>query len=85
MNYPINRVDARANGFFLPFQDRIIDDPSPLIIVEKSRQVGVSWTVAFKLVAEKCVQGATVDGGCHRAMNCRRDCSRRTARCSPRP
>lgn len=42
-----------ANSFFLPYQQRWIKDRSPLKIMEKSRQVGMSWASAFALVKEQ--------------------------------
>lgn len=38
------------NGFFLPYQKKWILDNSRIKIMEKSRQIGMSWTTAYKLV-----------------------------------
>ncbi len=38
------------NSFFLPYQKKWILDESRIKIMEKSRQVGISWTTAYRLV-----------------------------------
>lgn len=47
--------------FFLPFQRDYIKDESRLILVEKSRQIGFSWSAAYKLVRRKSRKGAKLD------------------------
>ncbi|MDR2030108.1 MAG: terminase family protein [Puniceicoccales bacterium] len=39
-----------AGSFFLPYQSRWICDTSRLKILEKSRQIGMSWATAYRLV-----------------------------------
>jgi phage FluMu gp28-like protein len=36
--------------YFLPYQQRWIDDPSPLKIIEKSRQIGITYADAYDSV-----------------------------------
>lgn len=45
----------------LPFQRRILDDESPLILIEKARQIGVTEYVALKAVRAASADGARVD------------------------
>src|SRR5258706_4176595 len=47
--------------YFLPYQTRWIQDSSPLKIMEKSRQVGVSFATAYSAVKRAAVQGARLD------------------------
>ena len=47
--------------FFLPYQQRWINDNSRLKIIEKSRQIGISMATAYRLVRE------------HAQRNCRYD------------
>src|SRR5438477_688587 len=47
--------------YFLPFQSRWVNDLSPLKIVEKSRQVGLSSTTAFSALKRVACQGARLD------------------------
>ena len=39
-----------GGDFFLPYQKKWILDNSRIKIMEKSRQIGMSWTTAYKLV-----------------------------------
>lgn len=39
-----------TNTFFLPYQKRWITDTSQIKIMEKSRQIGISWATAYALV-----------------------------------
>jgi phage FluMu gp28-like protein len=43
-------IPAEPEKIFLPFQQRWIDDTSRLKLMEKSRQIGVSWSTAFAAV-----------------------------------
>jgi phage FluMu gp28-like protein len=47
--------------FFLPYQERWIRDNSKLKLMEKSRQIGLSWSTAYRLVRQKSQKGATFD------------------------
>lgn len=46
---------------FLPFQRRWIDDHSRLKIMEKSRQIGISWSTAYATVERTAPKGAKND------------------------
>jgi len=46
---------------FLPYQRRWIEDPSPLKLMEKSRQVGMSWATAYRLVSRLSRPGMRYD------------------------
>lgn len=48
-------------GFFLPYQRAWIEDRSRLKLMEKSRQIGLSWSTAYALVRRKSTQGAAGD------------------------
>jgi phage FluMu gp28-like protein len=47
--------------FFLPYQARWIKDDSKLKLMEKSRQIGLSWSTAYRLVREKSKVGVKFD------------------------
>ncbi|MDE6576225.1 MAG: terminase family protein [Opitutales bacterium] len=47
--------------FFLPYQQRWINDPARLKIVEKSRQIGLSMATAYHLVREHSCQKCRYD------------------------
>jgi phage FluMu gp28-like protein len=47
--------------FFLPYQTRWIQDPSPKRLIEKSRQIGISLATAFDLVARTGVKTGRCD------------------------
>src|SRR5882724_5231789 len=49
----------RKEKYFLPYQRAWLDDPSPLRIIQKSRQVGASFTDAYDSVRKAaCVDDA---------------------------
>lgn len=50
-----------SENFFLPYQKRWIEDRSPLKIMEKSRQIGMSWAAAFALVREQAENKTRTD------------------------
>lgn len=52
---------AVAASFFLPYQQAWIKDNSRLKVMEKSRQIGLSWSTAYGLVRRKAQRGARVD------------------------
>lgn len=41
-------VPANPDAIFLPFQERWIKDDARLKLMEKSRQIGISWATAYK-------------------------------------
>ncbi|MDR2377384.1 MAG: terminase family protein [Puniceicoccales bacterium] len=43
-------MPTRRHPFFLPYQERWIRDESRLKIMEKSRQIGMTWATAYRLV-----------------------------------
>ncbi len=47
--------------FFLPYQRKWIEDRSRLKLMEKSRQIGMSWTSAYRLVREQARTDARLD------------------------
>jgi phage FluMu gp28-like protein len=54
-------LPANPNGLFLGFQERWIKDDSRLKLMEKSRQIGVSWSTAYKAVERTAMVGAKND------------------------
>jgi phage FluMu gp28-like protein len=54
-------VSKVGSKFFLPFQAAWIKDNARLKIMEKSRQIGVSWTSAYRIVGETSAVGARYD------------------------
>jgi len=49
------------NPFFLPYQRRWIEDPAPFKIMEKSRQVGISWASAYACVRRAATRKQRLD------------------------
>jgi phage FluMu gp28-like protein len=47
--------------FFLPYQRRWIEDGARLKLLEKSRQIGMSWTSAYALVRRQAEPGTRLD------------------------
>jgi len=47
--------------FFLPYQAKWIKDNAKIKLMEKSRQIGLSWATAYRLVREKSKQGVKFD------------------------
>ncbi len=50
-----------ANKFFLPYQAKWIKDDSRLKIMQKSRQIGISWCTAYRQVRLKAQKEARLD------------------------
>lgn len=50
-----------SDSFFLPYQRAWIEDKSRIKIMEKSRQIGMSWTAAYSLVREHSLSGGRLD------------------------
>jgi len=46
---------------FLPYQTRWIEDASRLKIMEKSRQIGMSWSTAYAIVRRAILEGEKLD------------------------
>ena len=54
-------VPANPDGVFLPFQSAWVKDASRLKLMEKSRQIGLSWSTAYACVERTAAQGAQHD------------------------
>lgn len=50
-----------VKAIFLPYQQRWIDDTSRLKMMEKGRQIGLSWSTAYPLVERTALAGAAWD------------------------
>jgi phage FluMu gp28-like protein len=53
--------DYQPDSFFLGYQRRWIADMSRLKLMEKSRQIGISWCTAYALVRRKARAGQRLD------------------------
>jgi len=54
-------VPADRDAIFLPFQTKWIKDESRLKLMEKSRQIGISWSTAYGADERAAAQGARFD------------------------
>lgn len=54
-------IPANLEAIFLPFQARWIKDQSRLKLMEKSRQIGISWSTAYGADERAAAQGARHD------------------------
>ena len=54
-------MEMAAETFFLPYQRAWIEDSSRIKLMEKSRQIGMSWTAAYELVRAHAVSGKKFD------------------------
>lgn len=54
-------IPADPDAIFLPFQAKWIQDTSRLKVMEKSRQIGISWSTAYGAVERAAAQGARHD------------------------
>ena len=54
-------VPANADAIFLPFQNDWIKDTSRIKLMEKSRQIGISWSTAYGADERAAAQGARFD------------------------
>ncbi|MCA1907914.1 MAG: terminase family protein [Magnetospirillum sp.] len=54
-------IPANPDGIFLPGQSRWIKDESRLKLMEKARQIGLSWSTAYAAVERTSAQGARHD------------------------
>jgi phage FluMu gp28-like protein len=55
------KTTERSHPVFLPYQQAWIADNSRIKLMEKSRQVGMSWATAYGLVRSQCLEGARSD------------------------
>lgn len=49
------------DAFFLPYQQVWLRDKSRIKLMEKSRQIGMSWTAAYELVRRHALSGCKLD------------------------
>lgn len=54
-------IPDNREAIFLPFQSRWIQDTSRLKLMEKSRQIGISWATAYGAAERVAAQGARHD------------------------
>lgn len=54
-------IPANPDGIFLPYQSAWIKDTSRLKLMEKSRQIGLSWSTAYAAVERTAAQDARHD------------------------
>ena len=54
-------IPANKDAIFLPFQAAWIKDQSRLKLMEKSRQIGLSWSTAYAANERTAAQGARFD------------------------
>lgn len=54
-------IPADRDAIFLPFQSKWIKDESRIKLMEKSRQIGISWSTAYGTDERAAAQGARFD------------------------
>lgn len=54
-------IPADRDAVFLPFQSKWIKDESRIKLMEKSRQIGISWATAYGVDERAAAQGARFD------------------------
>lgn len=54
-------IPANPEAIFLPYQARWIEDKSRLKLMEKSRQIGLSWSTAYATVSRTALVSAKLD------------------------
>lgn len=54
-------IPERPDALFLPYQARWVQDRSRLKLMEKSRQIGISWATAYASVERSARAGARLD------------------------
>ncbi len=55
------KIKPVKNALLLPYQDRWVKDMSRLKLMEKARQIGISWSSAYSIVRRKALAGARLD------------------------
>lgn len=55
------KIVPQDNTLLLGYQKRWVLDQSRIKIMEKSRQIGISWASAYALVRRKALAGARYD------------------------
>ena len=56
------KIIPPTDALLLPYQKRWVLDNSRLKLMEKSRQIGISWASAYSMVRRKSLAGARYDG-----------------------
>ena len=54
-------IPKDPDAVFLPFQSKWIQDDSRIKLMEKSRQIGISWSTAYGADERAAAQGARFD------------------------
>ena len=54
-------IPTLIDGIFLPFQSKWIIDEAQLKLMEKSRQIGLSWSTAYSCDERTAAAGARYD------------------------
>ena len=55
------KIISPSEALLLPYQRRWVLDPARIKVMEKSRQIGISWASAYALVRRKAQLGARYD------------------------
>ena len=55
------KIFPERDVMLLPYQQRWVNDNSRLKLCEKSRQIGLSWTAAYRVVRQKLKKDARLD------------------------
>ena len=55
-------IPKDRDAIFLPFQSKWIKDESRIKLMEKSRQIGISWSTAYGCDERVAAQGARTVG-----------------------
>jgi phage FluMu gp28-like protein len=55
------KLFPERDAFMLGYQRRWIEDSSRLKLMEKGRQIGLSWSTSYRLVSKKSLQDARLD------------------------
>ena len=56
------KIKPKSDALLLEYQKRWVLDPARIKIMEKSRQIGISWASAYSLVRRKSLSDARLDG-----------------------
>ena len=55
------KIIPPSDALLLPYQKRWVLDPARIQVMEKSRQIGISWASAYSLVRRKALADARYD------------------------
>ncbi len=58
------KIKPKKNALFLPYQKAWIEDRSQIKLMEKGRQIGISWSSAYDLVRQQSLETARLDAWC---------------------